>query len=276
LGSPRPGTGPIRPLAIYFHGAPGAPLECARLQTSADEAGVRLVALDRNLSDPSLSGEAYFRHLGEEVTALADGAPVHLIGFSLGAFVAIRTAEYAGAPIAGLHLISAAGPIDGSDVLERMAGRSVFRAARDNPGALRRMTKMQGWLAQFAPGLLQRLLFAGAAGADRALAADQAFRAEIRAILRLTFEAGADGYLRDLLAYVQPWREHLTRVAAPASVWHGGADTWAPPEMATALHEGIPTATRLTVVDGLSHYSCLVHAMPLILREIGGAPELTP
>lgn len=261
-------------VAVYFHGVPGAPLECARFLTTARETGVRLVALDRQLVGPGLDGEPYFAALAAEVARVSDGAPVHLIGFSLGAFVAIRTAIHIKVPVAGLHLISAAAPLDGGDFLDQMAGKAVFSAAAKGPGALKRMTGIQAWMAQRASGLMFQMLFAGAAGADRSLASDPAFRREIRDVLRLSLEDGATGYVRDLTAYVQPWQTRMSEVVADTSIWHGAADTWAPVAMALLLKDRIPTARRLNTMEGLSHYSCLFHAMPMILAEIGAAREI--
>ena len=261
------------PVAIYFHGVPGAPLECARFLTAARETGVRLVALDRQQLGPGLDGEPYFAALAAEVARVSDGAPVHLIGFSLGAFVAIRTAIHIKVPVAGLHLISAAAPLDGGDFLDQMAGKAVFSAAARGPGALNRMTGMQAWMAQWVPTLMFQLLFAGAAGADRSLASDPAFRRETRDVLRLSLEDGATGYVRDLTAYVQPWGSRLSEVLADTSIWHGTADTWAPVTMALLLKVRIPTARRLNTMEGLSHYSCLFQAMPIILSQIGTARE---
>ena len=262
-----------RPVVIYFHGVPGAPLECVRFHSAAREAGVRLVALDRQLVGPGLVGEPYFEALADEVARVAGGAPVHLIGFSLGAFVAIRTAIHIKVPLASLHLISAAAPLEGGDFLDQMAGKAVFGAAMRGSAAFTRLTRLQAWMAQWAPGLLFQMLFAGAAGDDKALTSDRAFRREIGDSLRLSLEDGASGYVRDLTAYVQPWQARLAEVSADTAIWHGAADTWAPAEMAVLLKTSIPAASQLNIVDRLSHYSCLFHAMPLILSQIGQPPE---
>lgn len=261
------------PVAIYFHGVPGAPLECLRFQGTARDVGVQLVALDRQLVSPDLSDELYFEALAAEVDRVCGGGPVHLIGFSLGAFVAIRTAIHVKVPVQGLHLISAAAPLEAGDFLDHMAGKAVFGAAMRGPLALQRLTRLQAWMAQWAPGLMFRMLFAGAAGADKSLASDRAFRREIRDSSRLALEDGASGYLRDLTAYVQPWQARLAEVTADTFIWHGSADTWAPAPMAALLRDKIPTASRLTLLEGSSHYSCLFQALPAILSQIGTPPE---
>lgn len=234
------------------------------------------MALDRQLVSPDLGDEPYFEALADEVARISGRAPVHLIGFSLGTFVAIRTAIHLRVPVASLHLISAAAPLEGGDFLDQMAGKAVFTAAMRGPVALKRLTRLQAWMAKWAPGLMFRMLFGGATGADKALAADRVFRCEIRDTLRLALEDGATGYLRDLTAYVQPWQARLAEVSADTSIWHGTADTWAPAAMADLLKDEIPTASRLTLMDGLSHYSCLFNAMPKILSEIGHAAETPP
>ena len=235
---------------------------------------MRLLALDRQLVDPDLSGEAYFEALASEVAQLSNGAPVHLIGFSLGAFVAIRTVLHLKVPVLRLHLISAAAPLDGGDFLDQMAGKAVFIAAARGPARLKSLTRVQAWMAEWTPGLMFRMLFARAAGADRALASDRSFRQEIRDVLRLSLEAGATGYVRDLTAYVQPWRSRMAEIAVDTSIWHGAADTWAPPAMAQMLQDSLPKASHLTILDGLSHYSCLFQTLPQILSDIGrGASE---
>ena len=194
-----------------------------------------MVCLDRAAIAPTCDGEAYFQALAREVEALAAGRPVTLIGFSLGAFVALRTAASLAVRPAAIHLVSAAAPLEAGSFLDSMAGQAVFRLARRRPDRLRQVTRVQGWLAAHAPGLLFRLLFATAAGADRDLAAEPAFRAGMRPVLRRALGADSAGYLRDVSAYVSPWAAGLSAITAETHIWHGASDTWSPPEMATCL-----------------------------------------
>lgn len=230
---------------------------------------MRLLGLDRGQLGPGLSDEDRFRALAETVPALAGGAPAHLIGFSLGGFVALRTAPHLGRWAASLDLVSAAAPLELGAYLDDMAGKPVFTVARQSPGMLRLLTAFQGLLAKHAPSQLFALLFASAAGGDAALADDPAFRGEMADTLRRGLNAGRPGYLRDVLAYVQPWAGRLAEVRTPTRIWHGAADTWSPPAMASALAEALPGKIRPQIAPGLSHYSCLHDAMPQILTRIG-------
>jgi len=66
------------------------------------------------------------------------------------------------------------------------------------------------------------------------------------------------GALRDI--FLEVIREDLTdqarRITCPVQLIYGGADTETPPEIGRRLEGLIPTA-RLTVLDGLDHYSVL-------------------
>ena len=225
---------------------------------------MRLVCLDRAAIDPALEGEPYFQALAREVEQLAAGAPVTLIGFSLGAFVALRTAACMTTPPTAIHLVSAAAPLESGDFLDGMAGQAVFRMAAQRPALFRRMTAVQGWLAAHAPRLLFNMLFASAAGADRDLAQDPSFRAGMAPLLRRALGPDRAGYLRDVAAYVTPWADRLPAIIAQTLIWHGSADTWSPPAMAACLAELIPGASDPRMLPGLSHYSCLFTAAPEI------------
>lgn len=256
------------PVAVYFHGSPGAPEECARFDDPARAAGVQLLCLDRGAL--AVGGEDRFERLAEEIAELADARPVHLVGFSLGAFVALRVAPHLGAQAASLDLVSSAAPLELGAFLDGMAGKPVFSIARRSPWGLSVLSAFQGGLARHAPLRLFGMLFATAAGADRDLAADRGFRAEIGGVLETSLNGGRAGYVRDVLAYVGPWAGRLAAVKTPAHIWHGAEDNWAPPAMAVALAQALPTCRRTQISDGLSHYSCLHDAMPRILARIGG------
>lgn len=260
-------------MAVYLHGSPGAPEECARFDGAACDAGVQLLCLDRG--GLATGGEGRFRRLAEEIVASSSAPHVHLIGFSLGAFAALQVAPHLGARVASLDLVSAAAPLELGDFLDGMAGKPVFSIARRSPWGLSVLSAFQGWLARHARKRLFEMLFATAAGADRDLAADPAFRAEIGGVLDASLNAGRAGYLHDVLAYVRPWAGGLAAVEAPTRVWHGLQDNWAPVAMAQALDRALPGPVRIEIADGLSHYSCLHAAMPRILAQVGGRTAMT-
>ena len=255
-------------MLIYLHGAPGGPGEIAALGPFAAELGVRLVAIDRASIDIRLEGVSYFQAVAAEIDAVAAGRPYELAGFSAGSFVALKAQPFLKGDLRRLHLISAAAPLETGDFLDEMVGKPVFRSAMSSPARLRMLTRLQGWLARRAPGLLYGMLFTGAAGADRDLSEDRDFRANLLATLSRALNAGAGAYLRDVLAYVTPWADDLAKVTAPVSLWHGDADNWTPLGMAQALQDRLPGNPQLDVLSGASHYSALHQAMPRILAAL--------
>lgn len=254
------------PICIYLHGSPGGPEEAAWFDAAARAAGVRLLAVDRSRIAPDLRGEAYLEALAREIDAAGSDAAVHLLGFSMGGFIAAEVALRLARPPASLHLISAAVPLEPGD-LETMAGGAVFRTARDAPGLFAGMTLAQSLFAATAPDLLMRLLFAGVAGDEARRAADPDFRAVLRRLLRASYGPGRTGYLRDLGLYV--WSKGVEVSRERGVMWHGGADTWAPAAMAERLARR--TGCRIIRFPELAHYGCLFTAVPRILAEIAGS-----
>lgn len=251
-------------LVVYFHGAPGAPAECEAFHAPAIRHGLRVACIDRFAADASLQGEAYYEALAAQVRRAAAGQPVDVVGFSIGAFVAMQVCLRLGRQVGQLHLISAAAPLEAGPFLDAMAGGTVFRLARRAPAVFKLLTRWQGWLA---PRTLLRMLFASAEGQDRALARDPAFQALLIDVLRACFTAGMPGYVRDVRAYVRPWAGTLEALAVPTHLWHGSQDNWSPPAMAQWLAGALPGHAGSRMFGGLSHYSCLYQAAP----EVCGA-----
>lgn len=145
-----------------------------------------------------------------------------------------------------------------------MAGQAVFRLARATPLLFLLLSGWQGLLARFAPHVLFKLLFASARGSDVGLAGDVEFQATFGAILRTCFVGNLRGYVRDIDAYVQPWNWVLSEIQVPVLLWHGVQDNWSPPAMARHLHSALPQCFSVQLMEGQSHYGCLLKAVPLI------------
>jgi pimeloyl-ACP methyl ester carboxylesterase len=249
---------------VYLHGQPGSPDELGLVPAARP---ADLLAPDRAADRPDLPFGPYLDHLTATVLARYPTGPVRLVGFSLGAVVALEVASRIVDRDVRLDLVSPAAPLALGDFLPDMAGGAVFGLAARSPALFALLTRLQGGLARVAPGLLFGQVFAGAAGADADLARDPAFQATIRRILRNGLAAGAEGYQREVLGYVA-WRpERLSDLTHPVTLWQGEADTWTPPTMARALAQALPGAPTLRTFPGLSHYSTLQAALP----EIFGA-----
>lgn len=247
-------------IVIYFHGAPGAPEECSAFDLEGKNHGLRFICLDRFSLDSAINGDAYYQHLAEEVSKIASGKQVDVVGFSIGAFIALQTIRHMTTGIGSLHLVSAAAPLETGDHIETMAGKQVFKLAKAAPGMFLLLSYWQGLLARIAPNALFHLLFASAAGADITLAKDREFRTHITKVLKACFIGRVRGYARDIGLYTQPWEATLGEVSVNTYIWHGALDNWSPPLMAEHLKSAIPGYNSTTIFNELSHYSCLHQA----------------
>jgi pimeloyl-ACP methyl ester carboxylesterase len=256
-------------LVIYFHGAPGAPEECSIFDSQGNKHGLTFICFDRFSVDTSIKGERYYKLLAEEISKRAGTNQVDVIGFSIGAFIALQTCRYLANQVKSLHLISAAAPLEAGDFIKSMAGKQVFRLAKVSPALFTLLSYWQKLLALFFPSALFRLLFASATGGDKALSSDREFQFSITKVLRSCFVGRVGGYIRDIGAYVRPWKSTLSDVSVDTHIWHGSEDNWSPVQMADYLKSAIPSCQSIKVFSGLSHYSCLAIATREICKQLG-------
>ena len=258
-------------LYVYFHGQPGSPEELSLVRADGWGRAEALYVPNRAAEHPRLTLAAYLDRLTETIAERRPQGPVRLVGFSLGGVVAIemglRLIAANPAMDVSLDLISTPAPLSSGDFLPSMAGGIVFSLARGSPLLFGLLTSLQGGLTRLAPGLLFDQLFATAAGADRDLARQPAFRATLQGILANSLRSGAKGYRREVLAYVAQDGAQWSRFDRPVRLWQGLADTWTPPEMTAPLAAAFPHAT-VTTFEGLSHYSTLRAALPEIFRDL--------
>lgn len=258
-------------IVIYFHGVPGAPEEGGIFDACAKERGLSVICFDRFSIDAAIADDAYYQFLAREISRKAEGRAVDVVGFSIGAFVALQTCRHMAGQVRSLHLVSAAAPLDGGDFLAAMAGKRVFQLARACPAVFGLLSYWQGFLASFFPFALLRMLFASAAGEDKKWVTDREFKSGIAKILKSCFAGGIRGYARDMRAYVRPWKDALSEVSVNTYIWHGAEDNWSPKGMAEYLKLAIPGCVSAEIFSGLSHYSCLYRAAPDICGLLGEA-----
>lgn len=252
---------------FYFHGTPGSPDECQVFDRYGKAHNLTVICYDRSAIDPQLQGSAYYRRLADEIADRAAGKAVDFIGFSIGAFIALQVCRVMNGHVRSLHLISAAAPLDAGSFIDLAAGKAVFRLAQNHPSAFLWLARLQGLLANVSPGLLFRLLFTSAAGEDKVLIAEGAFQTTISRALKSCL-SHPQAYARDIKAYVQPWKESLPDIAVNTFIWHGAEDNWSPVSMAIYLESVLPNCSKTTILDGLSHYSCLYRSAPTICMSI--------
>jgi pimeloyl-ACP methyl ester carboxylesterase len=256
---------------IYFHGAPGSPEECSIFDGLAKEYGLNIVCFDRFAIDTSLKNKDYYKFLASAISDKAQGKKVDLIGFSIGCHTAIETSVYLDSSVRNLHLISAAAPLDAADFLDDMAGKMVFTLAMKRPTIFILLSYWQTLIAKIAPNVLFNLFFGSAKGEDETLSKSSVFKRYITPILAYCFSKNVKGYIRDIKQYVTHWNGSVMRCTSNTYIWHGTNDNWSPVSMAQYLNNNLPASSKLELMKGLSHYSCLHSAVPKICAQLAKA-----
>ncbi len=241
---------------IYLHGGPGSPSELSLFDDSRFDASLTIFAPDRFALSKGCDAPGAFDQLAEDCVARFPDIKLHLIGFSLGGYVALELAHRLGERVSRIDLIAPAAPLEGGAFLSEMAGKALFTIARDHPAWLFLVLRTQGLLARGLPKLLYRLLFASAAGDDLALVSDPRFKSRLLALLQSSFRHPSSGFGREVATYVRPWAHILPTILPPVKIWHGTKDNWAPFAMSDYLLSALPNATR-EAISGASHYSTL-------------------
>lgn len=221
-----------------------------------------------------MSADAYFEELAQRAAEHFPGQSLHLIGFSLGARVALELAARLGTAVTRIDLVSPAGPLDGSDHVDLMAGRTIYRMATRRKRLFQIHSAIQAWIARNRTRILYDALFSKSTGADDLLAKDPSFAQAMQAILRHCFADGGSGYRREVQAYVSPWSELPSQVRTPVTLWQGEADDWTPPPIARRLHSLLPHS-ELRLIPELAHYSTLSCALAEISGDEASAIEGT-
>ncbi|EEW26861.1 alpha/beta fold hydrolase [Rhodobacter ferrooxidans] len=247
------------PIRLYFHGLPGSPSELAALGLPDDAPALHPVAR-LSLLDKAADHAAGIDALAAAIAKNHPQGPLHLVGFSLGAMTALMVAARLGARVEKIELISAAAPLELGDFLPQMAGRAVFKAARDGGLKFTALMAAERAFAHKMPLHLFNTLFAGANGADAALATQPRFKTGIAACIRGCVVDHLPAYKAELLAYAHPWATVLDGITTPVTLWHGSDDTWTPVAMAQVMQARLPNAT-LIELPGLSHYATLIEVL---------------
>lgn len=193
--------------------------------------------------------------------------PVKVIGFSLGAFSAIKLAASKSEAVSELILISPAAPLEIGPFLDQMAGAAVFKAAKAGSIAFALLTAVQALAAHAFPDFLLKQMFAQSCAAETALLRSPHAASVLKSGLRQALWTSAPLYRRAITEYVQPWEADLSRVQCACRIYHGALDNWVPLPMAEALHERLPVGSRFQAEEALGHYSTLIKVLPEVLHR---------
>lgn len=237
------------PSTCYFHGLPGSAAELRLLNRDAGPKIEVIHPLD------------FRRFEGAEPSL----GKVRIVGFSLGAFSALRLAALKPQWVKELILISPAAPLETGEYLHRMAGAPVFKTAKNSKLGFAALTAIHSVLAAVTPRLLLRQIFAESCDKERALLNDPVFVSILIDGLKNSLGANASLYRKTVRSYVGPWADDLKAVRCHCRIFHGERDNWAPMEMAKAIADGLPSEPELIIEEGLGHYSTLAKTLPSVL-----------
>jgi pimeloyl-ACP methyl ester carboxylesterase len=247
----------LRPITLYFHGLPGSAGELACFGPGIAEHTRHFHVIARGDALTGGAAEGYFVRLAAQILAQFPEGPLRLVGFSLGAAAALRVAPHLAERVQQIDLVSPAAPLGLGDFLDGMAGAPVFRAALAGRAHFTLLTFLQAQVARLAPAQMASALMARAQGADRSLAADPHFIAQLAASLRHSLLAQRAAYRQEIALYVTGWSDELAKVHQPVAIWQGSEDDWTPPAMAQALAQRLPSRPAVEVMPGLPHFSAL-------------------
>lgn len=247
------------PQAIYFcHGVPGSAHD-ARLMKHDEDGPILLTPnmFSCNSADPVADAIAQF----DKLSADFSDQRINVVGFSIGAMVAIKIAAARPKRVGQLTLISPAAPLDLGDFLPHMAGAAVFKLAMKHPKVLKALTSVQGFILRVWPNFLINQLFAKCGNTEKQLLNDPEFLSILRQSLLNSFCKHPDTYLRFVQHYVGNWSGDLGRITCPVEIWHGAKDTWSPLAMSQAICDAVSGSPILHIVPDGEHYSTLTQVI---------------
>lgn len=236
---------------MYFHGLPGSPDELALIEQT-------------DLNVPEVLDPLDF---GSFDRRYESRTPVTVIGFSLGAFSALKLATSRPSSVAELVLISPARPLEMGPFLDQMAGAPAFKTAKANSLAFALLTAAQALMAHISPRFLLNQMFANSCEAEQALLKNPEAVNCLTKGLKHSLWGAASLYRQTVSEYVQPWEAELSKVQCPCQVFHGELDDWVPIEMARALFDRLPMGSHFQKEEGMGHYSTLIKVLPMILND---------
>ncbi|MFM2421857.1 MAG: hypothetical protein RL291_387 [Pseudomonadota bacterium] len=243
---------------LMLHGTPGSRLKFSAAHAPGLSHGVDVIAPDRwgyggtHLPHrENWSLDAFADTMAQFMSGLGYNR-FAVAGMSGGGPYALGLAARLGDRVTSLSLISPVGLVTDPSVPMTSFHRFCFGPLAKRPWAVRSVFAVYRRALGFAPGLACRVANARAPQVDKAIMADCGTSARLLKGFSEGLSAGASGPAVDLTVFRQVTRDLATRVACPARVVIGTADTNVPPAAAIALAKAIPGA-HLDVIDGAGH-----------------------
>jgi pimeloyl-ACP methyl ester carboxylesterase len=274
-------SGPEDGLALVIqHGTPGSLVRFRAFQEQAERRRLRLVTYSRPgygsstrqpgraVADVAADLEAVLDQLGAERCVT--------LGWSGGGPHALACAALLPARVAAVASVAGVGPF-GRDDLDFMAGMgeenvvefgAAVAGAGDLTPALRGAAEQ---LRAAAPADLIGAMASLLPPVDRA-ALEGRNGEDLAAMLAAGLQTGADGWIDDDLAFVEPWGFDPAEIRVPVFVWQGEEDLMVPFAHGRWLVEHIPAAVA-HLQSGRGHLSILFDNLDEVFDELEAAAQ---
>ncbi len=232
-------------LVVYLHGAIGSPqVVSPELEAVVGELGIRYVMVSRPgfAGSDALPGRSV-RQFAGDVAQLAGAlgrTRFAVVGVSAGGPYALACAHELPERVAAAAVVSCMvpGATGGLPAPSRLGLRLLLR----RPAGCTRAAASLVRLARRHPALLARVMYAGAARADRRLLDASDARELAAARFLAATRAGVGGMIDDYVLCSRPWDFDPAQIRTSVQLWHGMQDSLVPVDQAIALAGTLPRA----------------------------------
>jgi pimeloyl-ACP methyl ester carboxylesterase len=215
-----------------LHGTPGSRLAFEFADMRAQQAGIRLIAVDRPGIGISPKRKKWtILDFASDLSSLADELEIRSFGvvaWSGGVPYALAIAYRFPARVLGTACCSGVAPIDSPKDLQGLSGgdRLAYRLARRAPWLVGGILRSYAWLAKVRPKAALDSFEKSISETDRAaLRRLNKSPAETMAYLVEAFRQGPRGVVQDYRNLADSFGFRLEEIAVPVHFWHGDADT---------------------------------------------------
>jgi pimeloyl-ACP methyl ester carboxylesterase len=276
-------TGPVDGTpVVYCHGAIGTPIEATvDMQHLTHALGVRYIAPSRpgvGGSDPAPGRTVV--DFADDIRQLADALALKrfsVVGVSAGGPYALGLAYRLRGRVGRVAVCSSLSPACAPHATPGMQRRLRLGLAllQQRPELVRVVgDRVLGSVARH-PELINRVIAAHAAPAERERLAESGERAAASSSFLDATAAGVGGLIDDYLTYVNGWGFPVEEVYNEVHLWHGAADPLVPLEHALTLAASLPRCQVFIDADEGHHF--FRSSLPQILRKLlSGAGQARP
>jgi len=260
---------------MFHHGTPGSCLPLREVEDAVHRLGLRLVAMSRpGYGDSTRFAGRRVVDVAADTAAVLDalGAERCLVaGWSEGGPHALACGARLTDRVAAVLVIAGFAPYraEGLDFMEGMGTAGVVEIGKvlEGEAVLRPyLEELRGRVNVANVTDLRKALGSRLRAVDQAVLTEE-FVTDWAASAREGLRVGADGWIDDDLALVQPWGFALTEITVPTVLWHGGEDLMVPIGHGRWLAERIPGVTA-HLEEGEGYLSLFVGAIDRMLREL--------